>query len=341
MDNSYIKSLQKKPSYSQYKGYHWADYLELLCLANLDGEFSKIDTLDRLSEREDDLEEGTPEDIEEMDALDEEGFAAPSQRYKRYDHWINRIDQWFEVLKSRELRYKDNYPFTVIDNDLVLEYDENNINHKYYLFLLICSKLYLLDNATSAKFSSYYEVMSYDGLRQLLPTSFDVELFGTNELNENALFGKGVTCLDKIKNLALVLNEDTSKSFKEESYPPNNFGDEGLDLLAYSETGDDLSSKIVILGQCACTEDWISKQSSSSFESWSNKIDFTTMTINAVFIPFCFRDAVGDWFDRGKIRKSFVVDRFRLIHYLAENHNFNAEIERLIGDIILNKESVV
>lgn len=341
MIDSYIKSLQKKPSYSQYKGYHWADFLELLCIANLDGEFSKIDALDRLSEREDDLEEGTPDDIEEMDALDDEGFAVPSQRYKRHDYWTTRIDQWFEVLESRELRYKNDYPFTVIDNDLVLDYDEGNINHKYYIFLLVCSKLYLLDSTTSTKFSSYYELISCDGLRQFLPTTFAVELFGTNELNENPLFGKGVTCLNKIKNLAIVLNENTSNSLKEEAYPPNNFGDEGLDLLAYSETGDSQSSKIVILGQCACTEDWDSKQSSASFESWSNKIDLTTMSINAIFIPFCFRDAPGDWFDRGKIRKSFVVDRFRLIHYLAKNHNFNAEMEGYINDIVTTKEAVI
>lgn len=341
MTDAYIKSLQKKPGYPQYQAYHWADYIELVCLANIDGEVSKIDVLDRLSEREEDLEEGFFEDIAEMDSLDEEGIAVPSQRYKRHDRWMERIDSWYAVLSSRKQRYGNNYPFIVADNDLVLDYDEDNVNHKYYVFLLLCSKLHLLDSTISEKFSSYYEVLSYDGLRKFLPESFNVDLFGTNELNDSPLFGRGVTCLNKIKNLATAINENLKSNFQSEAYPPNNFGDEGLDLIAYGQTGDNQSSRIIILGQCACTKEWVNKQSSSSFESWSNKIDLTTMTINAIFIPFCYRNAVGDWFDRGKIRKSFVVDRFRLIHYVEKKHSFSDDMNELLEVIISAKEPVI
>jgi len=341
MTENYIKSLQGKPKYPQYQDYHWADYIELLCLANLDGEISKMDILDRLAEREDDLEEGFADDIEEMDNLDEEGLEMSSQRYRRYDKWMERIGSWFEILASREQLYGQEYPFVVIDNDLVSDYDLNNQKHKYYLFLLFCSKLYLFDNTTSNMLSSYYEVFSFDGLKQFLPSSFCVELFGTNELNESPEFGKGVTCLNKIKNLAKRLNENLVNGFKEDVYPDNNFGDAGLDLIAYAVTGDRQPSNITLLGQCACTTQWVDKQSSSSFESWSSKINLTTVTINTVFIPFCYRDARGDWFDRSKIRKSFIIDRSRLVRFMQVTHPFSVEINEVLDAVIAAREEVI
>jgi len=340
MTANYLTTLQKKPNYAQYKDYHWADYIELICLANIDGEKSKMDILDRLSEREEDLEEGNAEDISDMESLDIEGVGIPSQRYKRYDHWVDRIDSWYQVLESRESLYGDSYPFIVVDDDLVLYYDPENINHKYYFFLLLCSNLYLLDSVTSEKFSAYYEIVSYEGLRQILPNNFEVELFGTNSLNTNPLFGSGITCLDKIKNLALILNEELSTSFNPIAYPSNNFGDAGLDVIAYLDTGDNQPSGISIFGQCACTTKWIDKQSTSDFSSWANKIDLTSTTINTIFIPFCFRNAIGEWFNRADIRLSFLVDRSRLISFLNSTLEFSEEIKKLVEELIITKEEI-
>jgi hypothetical protein len=302
---------------------------------------SKSDVFDRLAEREEDLEEGYDDDINSMDELDEEGIGVPSRRYLRSEYWMTRIDSWFEVLKSRVLLYGDKYPFVVFNNEIVLDYDSDEINHKSYIFLLLCSKLYLADKTTSGKISSYFEILSFEALKLFLPTSFEVELFGANELNDNNLFGRNVNLLNKIKNLALVLNENLSAGFKESAYPDNNYGDGGLDLVAFGITGDNQGSNIIILGQCACTVKWKEKQSSSDYSAWSNRIDLTTITINAIFIPFCYRDASGDWFDRGCIRQSFLIDRSRLIYYLNGEDKLSREVSELIDNVVSFKEAVI
>ena len=341
ISESYLQSLQRKPSYAQYQSHNWADFIELLCLANVDNEISKADVLDRLAEREADLEEGDYDDILEIDQLDDEAIGLPSQRYRKHEVWTDRIRTWFEVISGRQNTYGANYPFKYENDELTLNYDADNNSHKYYLFLLACSKLHLFTNQVSQFLSSYYEILSYAALKQVLPNSFMVELFGTNPLNEHKEFGSGVTCLNKIKNLAKILRENPHYNLKEEVYPPTNFGDAGLDLIAYSDTGDLLPSMLVVFGQCACTEDWVNKQSTSDYKTWSNIITLTTDTINAVFIPFSYRDGAGGWFDQTKIRSSFLIDRYRLIYYLNNQHKFSEEVEEALNDLLRLKEGII
>lgn len=340
MIDSYITSLQKKPGFPHYKAHLWSDFLELLCLANIDGEISKEDVLDRLAERELDLQEGDADEVLELESLDLEGMAEPAQRYRRHDYWMERIDSWYSVFSSRRNLYGDNYPFRVEGNDLVLHYDSNNLNHKYYVYLLLCSKLSLFDKTTSGAFSSHYELLSFDALSHILPKSFKVILFGSNSRNLDPAYGNGVNCLTKIKNLASELNENLSSNLKESAFPANNYGDEGLDLVAYLDTGDSLSSKLIILGQCACTSKWVEKQSSSSYSNWHNLISLTAMTTNAIFIPFCFRDGDGNWDKPSDIRQTFVIDRFRLIYYLKKSHKFSKDIDDVLDEILKTREPI-
>ncbi|MCB0595550.1 MAG: hypothetical protein H6557_17650 [Lewinellaceae bacterium] len=340
INDNYIANLQRKPSYPKYKGFHWADYIELLCLANIDGEVSIMDIIDRLAEREEDLYESDPDDLEEMKNLEEEDTGIPTQRYKKHDKWIERVNSWFEIIKFRKQHYKTCYPFDIEKDDLILKYNSDNIKHKYYLFLLLCSNLFLLKKQISELISSYFEVISLQALKNLLPTNASVVLFGSNPLNDNPRYGKTATCLNKIKNLASDLNEKLSPNFNEESYPENNYGDDGLDLVAWLHTGDDQNSNIIVLGQCACTVDWIDKQSSSSYEAWDSKISLTTMTINAIFIPFCYRNPTGNWFDSSKIRKSFLVDRKRTLYFLDDSHEIDTSIVNLIDSLLKTKEPI-
>ena len=60
-----------------------------------------------------------------------------------------------------------------------------------------------------------------------------------------------------------------------------------LPTLVFAKQQDILT----ILGQCACTEDWVSKQHSSSYAAWNGKLSFTSLPCNMIFIPFCFRDS--------------------------------------------------
>src|ERR1051325_7740721 len=119
--SSYIVNLQKKPGYPKYLSYHWADYIELLCLANRDGEISKADLNDRFPEREKDLKEGDPEDMAELENLEkEEGLS--TKRSEIPDKWETRLDDWFKIIRVRSAAYQDAYPFQLTDeNELKLK----------------------------------------------------------------------------------------------------------------------------------------------------------------------------------------------------------------------------
>ncbi len=336
----YTDQLQKKPSHSKYKNHYWADYIEMLCIANVDGEISKSDLVDRLSERERDLHEGTSSDFEEIIDLENESDSQPTQRCRIDEKWTDRVDSWFQVLQFRHATYKENYPFKLESDEIVFSFNNQNGHQKHYLYFLFCSNLYLFDRVTSNILSSSFEVICLQVLKNMLPQSAVVKLFGSNQLNEDPKYGKQVNCLNKIKNLADDLNERIGKDVNEEGYPATNFGDDGLDLVAWIPSGDNQPSKIIYFGQCACTSDWISKQSSSSYEAWSNKISLTNYPTNMVFIPFCYRNYNGEWFKLSDIRKSFLLDRLRLINYLDSTNDLEQEINALLDSVISCKEPI-
>jgi len=315
MDSSvdiYIGNLQNKPNYPIVNVHHWTDYLELLCLANIDGELSKTDYIKRFAPRESDLREGDIEDIEAMDALELEDSSTSTNRSSKADVWGMRLDDWFLLLEHREKIYGEYYPFKKEGDSLILKDAALSKHQLLYCYLLFCSNLYLFNPTDRGSLASSFELLCLEVLRNLLPTNAEVHLFGKNPLNKGQFVGP---LWDKIQLLASKLNEQVNPRLKQ--YTPANTGDGGLDVVGWVPSGDTLPSKLIYFGQCTCNvSDWISKQNDSSFNAWSNKIHFTNFTNNIILIPFCFREATGDWAQIGQISKSFLVDRRRLLYYL-------------------------
>lgn len=339
---TYIRNLQSKPKYSRYITVHWADYIELLCLANLDEELSQDDIIDRLGERERDLCEGDIKEIEELRILEEEQGQLATRRAEIDDTWKTRVEDWFRLLRVRSSLYGESYPFVITENEIKKKADFTN-THKIYIYLLICSNLYLLDSATRTIFANCFELVSHQALKNLLPDNSFVHLFGSNPLNDKGRYKNGLSLWNKIHRLAEDLREDVNNKIKQKDFPATNKGDDGLDLVAWLDTGDALPSMNVFFGQCACTTDWISKQHASHYSSWVGKINFTNHTNNIIFIPFCYRGTDGKWFKPSDIRLSFLIDRKRLIYYLGDRYEAFKKLPsaQIIERIIALKEDVV
>lgn len=336
----YYKRLQIKPNHRHYIHHHWADYAEFLCLANIDGEISKSDLIDRLSERERDLAEGNSSDIQEILDLEGESAPEPTERCRVDEVWTERVNSWFSVLQFRVEAYKDFYPFRIEENELFVEFDTNNLYHKYYIYCLSCSNLYLFEPELRNKLTAIFELISVQVIKNMLPETAIVRLFGSNSLNDDPEFGKTVKCLDKIKNLAKLLNERIGRDVNEVNFPDKNFGDEGLDIVAWLPTNDNLQSRLLFFAQCACTTKWVTKQSDSSYEAWGNKINFTSYPSNIVMIPFCYRNERGNWFKISDIRKCFLIDRLRMLSYLREADRIIDDVQVFIDSIVSYKEPI-
>ncbi len=113
---SYLRNLQRVPS--DFEPHNYADFIELLCLANLDGEVSHSDVIDRIAPRQKDLGEGDYEENREALELDsDDGFFA-SNRSMISDKWDDKLRDWFLILSMRVSLYGEFYPF-IVDGERV------------------------------------------------------------------------------------------------------------------------------------------------------------------------------------------------------------------------------
>ena len=150
-------------------------------------------------------------------------------------------------------------------------------------------------------------------VRRAMPPNAAVHLFGKNaELKSGRYEGRLV---DKLKLLARDLGEKTR--FAEDDFNERDFGDNGLDVVAWFPSGDSLNGKIVIFGQCACTPEWVAKQHSSADDAWYEVMSLMARPVNVCFIPYDFRRADGSWYKRSSIQRTMVIDRRRLLYHLG------------------------
>ena len=244
-----IISLDKLPAHSDI--HLWADFIELLCLCNLDGYVSKADVLDRYEEIM-----GTDKS-EEQDA---------SSSDERNDIRSNRLelksDDWFGHLAFRAGTFggDDFYPFEMTsDGDALVRKDELTLKHKLYIFLLIASNLRYTPTLRDG-ISSDFEAICEVALKKCLPYQAEVYIFGTGGLPDSKKLSGNL--FKKITKLADLLNERVIVEEKNLSH--RNVGDGGLDIVGWVPMGDSARGLFCIFGQCACDFDnWVVKQHSS------------------------------------------------------------------------------
>lgn len=310
----------------------WADYVELLCLFNLDREISKDVLIDRFREGKD---TGEPIDDESEDDTDtaEETFTAASEENVPIDERLNSIvEDLFRHLKYRESAFGRSYPFAVDMTHRRMVLRRATGLSRLYLFLLIASNLRYFTSLTS-QITRDFEALSELALQKLLPATGLVHLFhgaGRSGRYKGKLF-------EKLTALASDLFE--SMTVRADDFDENDVGDGGLDLVAWVPMNDDSPGMLLCFAQCACTDKWVKKQRETM--AVQEVMTLKAHPVYLTFIPFCFRRPTGSWFYAHSVA-TVLLDRLRLISVLAGLNKYKEFASfKQVGTLIRGAEPLI
>jgi hypothetical protein len=311
--------LEKAPSRGDI--HLWADYAELCCLSDPDRQFSKADLLGYIRKRRD-FRMGF-EDIGGEDSEDETVESeAPSDVRA-----ATRAEDLFKHLEYRIGAFKEFYPFYVSHNgDILYRRKRLNAKQKLYIFFLLAANTRNISSKRHRnQFTNAFETACVVALKAYSPAA-QVHLFGTNSLKEGRY--KIALLIDRIKLLAGDIRDDFIG--KADGY--NNTGDNGLDIVAWIPFKDKARGQLLVFGQCACSyEEWADKQAASSFMHWGSTLRFMVPPSNVMFMPFCYRSNLGEWYKEDKIDQTILLDRLRLLKLLHIRHT---KLKHLPHDLI-------
>ena len=321
----YPQSLDKLPKKYIYH-FQWADYIELLCLVNMDGEFSQSDFLSRVQNRADDLCE-----------IEEENGDNSLPALGNDDKWNSRATDYFAHLEFRLREFGEFYPFEFSSSTSIKLKESLNDKHKFYLFFLYAANLrYCIEHKTDL--TGNFELISREALKQMLPENAKVHVFGKGPEVESHYQG---TIWNKIKSLAKDLRAVLNVT--EDDFNANTTGDRGLDIVGYVPCLDEANGMLSVFGQCACSPDhWTTKQHSSGWDAWSPVLQMCPPPTNTTFIPLCFRNISGDWDNKLSIHNSLLIDRLRFIRLLSQHFTVFSEYSSysVINSLIQLKENL-
>ncbi|GAA5531145.1 hypothetical protein [Herpetosiphon gulosus] len=297
--------------------YLWSDYIELLCLVNIDGEIS-TSSITNMIRKDDDI------------SPDFNEYGLTPENNDKEETFLNDC---FRQIQYRIGLFDDFYPFILSsDNNTLIKKQVITENHNLYLFLLFASSMSNIPSrAMRNKLAKSFEILSQQYLRIFLPSFAQVYGFGAGS-NERYT-GK---LLSKLQKLA----EDLNCRFigSESDYNVKNSGDGGIDIVGWIPL-DTSFGTLSIFGQCACTLEWVKKQLTASAERWRTTFNFQPLPITMCFIPFCFRDSDGDWYQTKDIN-SLLIDRVRLILLIKTNPDMikSMELPELLQDYLSFRE---
>jgi hypothetical protein len=278
--------------FRQFDVHHWADWVELCCVENLDGSITRKEMERRLrlkrslQTKKVKISEEAPEtDQTTLDAAPEDEDIIETEE------GLEEVADWFKHLETRSKFLGDAYPFSVNENGTRLDFTSKlTENHWIYLSLLMMANLHYFGEIEST-LTSDFEQMCSEALKQFFPTTAEVHVFGKGRAAASRYTGN---IFQRIEKLAGDLSGNLIA--KQEDFPPTSTGDAGLDLIAWVPLDDPAPGRFAIFGQCACTPEWTSKQHSSAPPNWcAGKMHLQIHPVNAVFTPFYLRDLDGEW----------------------------------------------
>jgi hypothetical protein len=237
----------------------WADYVELLCLFNLDREISKDVLIDRFREGKDTgetIDDETDDDtgtVDDTDTVKDEETTAGEENLPIDERLNTKAEDLFRHLKYRESAFGKSYPFAVDMTRRRMVLRRNTNASRLYLFLLIASNLRYFTTLTP-QITRDFEELSKLALEKLLPANGFVHLFHGA--------GKSGRYKGKLFQKLTVLSSDLFESMTvgADDFDENDVGDGGLDLVAWVPMNDGSPGVLLCFGQCACTDKWVKKQ---------------------------------------------------------------------------------
>lgn len=334
------RRLTDVPAHSEY--HHWADYVELLCMTDPDGQFSA----ERLAEVADfaadllatspDAQDVEPGDIESFLARsgaehlssfdeqeldedadldeDEEGdlnyaeFGRAAEEADNRYEWCQRV---FASLESRARALGGHYPFEVDSSALHIVRSELTDERRAYVFLLCCSSLSYVSRQTLQRLTAIFEVVSFEVLKRMLPAGAEVDVYGTARGRVQSRFTG--TQFQRLQSLATELRGKVIAEAVD--FHPRDRGDNGLDLVAWIPMGDHSKGVPSFFGQSACGRGWEGKQYEASHERWREFIHLTSPSTKVTFIPHYYRKVGEAWYAESEV-SGVVIDRLRTLRFM-------------------------
>lgn len=335
---------------AQNEIHFWADYVEMLCMIDPDGEYSadrlatdrgfaadfKATSPDAQDADFDDVADalvGAESPTEDLfGAIDEYGeqeldgddvddvdrdFTTDgnASSYGRAAEVMDNKYQWskmvFEYLKGRETLLGARYPFVIDSRAMSIKRDDTNPNSLRYVFLLCCSLLKYLPGSIQ-RLTKLFEVVSFTALRALLAESAEVDLYGTSQDHVQSRFTG--TPFERLTGLAAEIGSKVIVS--KSDFNPKDHGDNGMDIVAWFPMGDNAAGSPTFFAQCACGVEWERKQFEASYQRLSQFLQFKSPPATLTFIPFLFRRPGGEWYADSDV-SSILMDRHRILAALG------------------------
>lgn len=339
-----------------------ADYVELMCAASIDGEYSAADF--RAIRKIQDDDDSVPVEISDRELLlesdpstldplmreslaledeasiptsDEEVAAEPPDDGEaganespgpaaQDDARVLEASEVVQHLSFRAEAFDDAYPFELRDDDN-LALKELSDARCTYLFLLLASSLpRLKEKSDEATITKAFELFCSHAVKAHFGTRFEVHVFGTSSRD-------GVDRYTGALWERLVkLGEDLRVAVipTREEVQTNLSGDHGLDIVAWAPPGDEAPGLVVFFAQCACGRRWMTKQHEASDMHWRGVLSFTAPLAYGTLIPYCYRKIDGSWYVNYQLEHGVLMDRLRLLLALRRSPE---DAERAAGEI--------
>lgn len=263
-----------------------ADFAELLCLTDLDGQSGTEYVKDQ-------IEDNTPTKLSE-----------------------DKLQDLMAHLKWRKDAFKKFYPFSNFQrNSFDLDHNLTS-KQKLYLALLLCANLPFIQKAHHKTLTDTFEIISYRAFMEVWSPAGIVTTFGKNT---SSYTGSKAERLNQ-----LFTNIGNISHFSPNSFRASDSGDGGIDLAAWLSLDEyQHSHHFSALAQCACSRtDWSKKQMEIKVDKFSSIAQVTNKWSEILFTPICFRGNNGEWAVAAEVANGILIDRLRIINAL-ENHRFH------------------
>lgn len=258
------------------------------------------------------LEQLADEDVDAGDEpLDEElgELAGDAAAYtpSRDDARSAEANDVGRQLLFRADAFGDSYPFEVDLATHALELREASPDRLLYLSLLIGANLSHLPPSARQHVAKWFEQATASVLQRFLGSA-EVHIFGTSDGGSGRYTGD---LAQKLKLLAKDIRFDLA--IDDEGISTHNFGDRGLDVVAWFDPLDAADTLVLIFAQATCQKGWLDKQHEAAEGAWSRIFTILCPITNVVFVPYCWRSVTGRWFDPLKLEKGVIFDRLRIM----------------------------
>lgn len=276
-----------------------ADWIELACLLDADGQFSGVRFAQARGEdeqfqaaREDDVgRDDTPE---------------------RADARMDEAQAVWRLLRRRAVDFGDGYPFDVDSDETSLQTRTPTRTRKVYAFLLVAASLNVFGEHAKLLTESF-ERTSRHVVAALLPLASRTDVFGT-AAPAGGRYQQGNT----ITRLSLLAEDLGSKLLDPANkVSPRASGDGGLDIVGRPLLSGPKTRLPVLFAQCACGKDWLKKQAEVAPTRWSTRLEPTVPIMPVTIIPYAFQDEQGAWHREFEIDNGVLIDRLRWMALLA------------------------